>query len=221
MRLFGYEFPSVTGMFGAPSVNEVQSHQGGVPYRPTRDGVTRGWTYDPMDYFSPPAYGSPADTGPSGALGGVMAFLQGGGNPPNFNWASQDPRGYSPRVPDETGGVSYNSGQPEIPDETGGVSYSGLPSGVTIPDETGGVSFHPGIPATGGGTPPEYFGGDLSGLPYERPGDGNKVTPDTLRPGDDPTPHEYQRSKDQRFGRGVLGRGAAFLDGASRYFVER
>lgn len=206
-RFFGFQFPSVTGLFGSPSVNEVQSRQGGIPFNPTRDGITRGWTYDPMDQFSPPAFGVSADTGPSsGPLDRIFALFD-GGNPPGYNWSTRDPRGYSPRIPDETGGVSYGvaPGGAVIPDETGGVSFATAPGGATLPDESGGVSrgFVPDNP---------YLPDESGGVQY--------VTQDMLSPGA-PSPNEYERSQSQRFGQGFLDSAGAFVNGATEYFTRQ
>lgn len=215
MRLFGYEFPSVTGLFGAPSVNEVQSRQGGIPFNPSRDGVARGWTYDPFD--GPSAFGTPSDTGPSSGLQNLFALFGDNAEPPPYNWSIRDPRGYSSRIPggatipDETRGVSYATapGGATLPDESGGVSYATAPGGATLPNESGGVSrgyARDPLPNEGGGAPgPEY-------IPWN-----DRLTQADLAPGD-PGHNEYQRSQEQRFGRGVLGIGATFLDRATSYF---
>lgn len=238
MRVFGYEVPSVTGMFGAPGVNQVESRQGsGAPAE--RHGISRGWTFDPLTDMTPPGYGIPADYGPSNSLppGSINAGLNagivggsnigrsladissnpeaGGGVPPQYNFAGPN-IGISNPPETITGPIVGGGNPPEIsnpPEKSGLPVMRPDPGGISNPPEKGGPPVMRVIdPNTGTDYETDYRGYMPTGL-------FNRTYEKDLAPPETPAPFEYAKSLARRFGRGFLGfgRSGTFLESSSEY----
>jgi hypothetical protein len=199
MRVFGFEIPGATGLFGTPSVNQVQTRQGGIPALPSRMGVSRGWTYDPLTEIAPPDYGTMSASGPSGSLPANAV-------PQSANTSGEvdaqiaalfgtNPTGENP--------PEYSFTGPNINAEK---SYGEPPVMAVIDPSQGGEPIDGGVPAE-----TNYIGyvGDVF----------NRVTAEVDRQQGQEGTVTYSASKLQRFTQGFLGigRAGAFVEKSAKY----